>query len=238
MNVLKSLLIALLVVAITPATAQTADEVIANYIEKTGGAEAWNTLDGTRISASITTQGMEIPLDIYRFKDGRQLVKIDLMGQEMTQLAFDGETLWGTNPMTMEVTKGDAATVENMKSQITDFPSPFLNYKEKGFTAELMGKETIEGTDVYKVKLTQKPLTVEGKEVPVVTYTYFDTNTYYPIVSETDVNGEMKRTTRGDYKEVDGLFFPFTMGMMGQNVQVKEITVNPTLDPSAFTMPE
>ena len=145
MKTLKTLFIAILLVAVMPMSAQTADEIINNYFENTGGMEAWGNLQGVRISGSVNAQGMDIPVDIYQMKDGKQLVKINLQGQEMTQVAFDGETMWTTNFMTMQPEKSDAETTENMKKQMGDFPSPFYNYKEKGFKLELLGKETKEG---------------------------------------------------------------------------------------------
>tara|TARA_R110002124_G_scaffold138576_6_gene302209 strand:+ start:155543 stop:156304 length:762 start_codon:yes stop_codon:yes gene_type:complete len=243
MKTLKTLFIAILLVAVMPMSAQTADEIINNYFENTGGMEAWGNLQGVRISGSVNAQGMDIPVDIYQMKDGKQLVKINLQGQEMTQVAFDGETMWTTNFMTMQPEKSDAETTENMKKQMGDFPSPFYNYKEKGFKLELLGKETKEGAETYKLKLTQKPLMVDGVEQPNISFHYFDTENFVPIASESEIpsgpmKGQMSMNTMSDYQEVDGLYFPFDMGMMGQSLVVKEIVLNPEIDPSMFVFPE
>jgi len=243
MKILKTLFIALLFVAVTPLTAQTADEIIANYFENTGGTDAWGALEGVKISGSVNAQGMDIPVDIYQLKDGKQLVKINLQGQDMTQVAFDGETMWTTNFMTMQPEKSDSETTENMKKQMGDFPSPFFNYKEKGFTVEMLGKETKEGTETFKLKLTQKPLMVDGIEQPNVSFHYFDTENFVPIASESEIpsgpmKGQMSTNTMSDYQEVDGLYFPFDMGMMGQNLVIKEITLNPEVDMALFKFPE
>ena len=243
MKTLKTLFIAILLVAVMPMSAQTADEIINNYFENTGGMEAWGNLQGVRISGSVNAQGMDIPVDIYQMKDGKQLVKINLQGQEMTQVAFDGETMWTTNFMTMQPEKSDAETTENMKKQMGDFPSPFYNYKEKGFKLELLGKETKEGAETYKLKLTQKPLMVDGVEQPNISFHYFDTENFVPIASESEIpsgpmKGQMSMNTMSDYQEVDGLYFPFDMGMMGQSLVVKEIVLNPEIDPSMLVFPE
>lgn len=243
MKILKTLFIALLFVAVTPLTAQTADEIIANYFENTGGMDAWGALEGVKISGSVNAQGMDIPVDIYQLKDGKQLVKINLQGQDMTQVAFDGETMWTTNFMTMQPEKSDSETTENMKKQMGDFPSPFFNYKDKGFTVEMLGKETKEGTETFKLKLTQKPLMVDGIEQPNVSFHYFDTENFVPIASESEIpsgpmKGQMSTNTMSDYQEVDGLYFPFDMGMMGQNLVIKEITLNPEVDMALFKFPE
>ena len=135
----KLLLSTLVLLAVAPMTAQsddsssnfTADQIIANYFENTGGMEAWGALQGMKMSGSANAQGMEIPIEMYQMKDGKQLLKINIQGQSMTQYSFDGETLWTTNFMTMLPEKSDAESTENMKKQAYDFPSPFFNYKEK-----------------------------------------------------------------------------------------------------------
>ncbi len=242
MKILKTLTIAFLLTAIVPVSAQTADEVINNYFENTGGKTNWENLKGIKMSATASAQGMEIPVEIYQTKDGKQLVKINFQGQEITQFAFDGENMWTTNFMTMQPEKSDAESTANMKKQSKDFPSPFLNYKDKGFTIEMIGKETKEGKETFKLKLTQSPIMVDGVEQPNVSYHYFDTETFVPIVSESEIaqgpmKGQMNISTMSDYQEVSGLYFPFALSMAGQGIQIKEIVLNPEIDMAMFAFP-
>lgn len=243
MKMLKFSIIGLFLLAFIPTQAQTADEIINNYLENTGGVDAWSALTGTKMMASVTAQGMDIPVEIMQTKDGKQLVKINFQGQEITQVAFDGETMWSTNFMTMQAEKSDAETTENMKKTMKDFPSPFLNYKEKGFTVELLGDETIEGTETFKIKLTQDPIMVDGKEEPNVSYYYFEKENFVPIVVEGEIRqgpakGQMSQSTMSDYEEVDGLYFPFSMSQGGQPITIKEIILNPEVDMALFKFPE
>lgn len=239
MKTLKTLIIALFVVAIAPvAQAQTADEIITAYFDNTGGMDAWGDLEGIKMTASANAQGMEIPVTILQMKDGRQIIKIDLQGQEITQIAFDGETMWGQNFMTGEAEKSDAEATANMKKTVGDFPNPFYNYADRGYKVELLGKETKEGTETYKIKLTQKPVMVDGIEKDNISYHYFDTENMVIIASESEANGQMATNTMSDYQEVDGLYFPFDMGMVGQNITIKEIELNPEVTDEMFAFPE
>ena len=54
-----------------PIVAQTADEIINTYFENTGGVENWAALNGIKMNASVN-QGVDIPVEIYQLKDGRQ----------------------------------------------------------------------------------------------------------------------------------------------------------------------
>ena len=242
MKTLKNLFVALTLLAVAPMTAQTADEILSNYFENTGGEAAWNALEGIKMVGSVN-QGMEIPIEMYQMKDGKQLLKINLQGQEMTMSAFDGETMWTTNMMTMLPEKSDTETTQNMKVNNQDFPSPFLNYKEKGYTVEYLGKETKEGTETFKLKLTQKPIMIDGKEEPTVSFHYFETENYVPIVVETTMNmgpakGQMSTSGFSDYQESEGLYFPFSIDQGGQPINVKEIVLNPDVDKAFFAFPE
>jgi len=55
-------------------------------------------------------------------------------------------------------------------------------------------------------------------------------------VKEGPAKGQMSVSTMGDYQEVEGIFFPFTMNQGGQDMTVKSIVINPTVDAKAFEM--
>ena len=111
--------------------AQTKEEIIANYIENTGGVEAWNNLQGLKMTAKVSQGGMEIPIEMMQLKDGRQMTKISFQGKEIKQGVFDGTKLWSHNFMTMEAEESDAETTANFKLDANDFPNPFLDYEKK-----------------------------------------------------------------------------------------------------------
>ena len=222
--------------------AQTADEIISKYITTIGGAEKLKAVKGVKMEMSVNAQGMEIPVEMVQMQGGKMYLKINLQGKEITQMASDGTTMWSTNFMTMKAEKADAETTENAKLSNQDFPDPFLNYKEKGYSAEYVGKETKEGTECYKVKFTKKPLSVNGVKQDDVTYYFFDTENNLPIATETEIKdgpmkGEKSVSTMSDYQEVDGIFFPHAMNQGGQDLKIKKITLNPVVADKAFDFP-
>ena len=231
----------------TSFNAQTVDEIIENYIENTGGAENWQNVKAIKMSASINQMGMEIPIEMVQ-SENKMYTKISIQGQEIKQGVFDGETLWSTNFMSMKAEKSDQEDVDNVKNALNEFPDPFLNYKEKGYTAELMGTETLEGSDVFKVKLTKKPNLVDGEEVPNVTIYYFDAENFVPIMTHQEMTegpakGTIMEGKMSDYQEVDGLYMPFSMtqgikDQPGQAVIIKSIEINTVVDDSNFKFPE
>lgn len=225
--------------------AQTVDEIINNYLENTGGVANWAKLNSVKLEGKVAVQGMDLPIEMMQTKEGKMYMKFQLQGQEIVQQAFDGNEAWGINFMTMKPEISDAETSENMKRNLGDFPDPFLNYKEKGFKAELLGKETVDGTETFKVKLTKKPLVVDGKEVENLVYYFFDTENFVPIMVEQEVKygpakGITSQTIYSDYQEVDGLYFPFAITekakgtTQSQAINITKVTTNPVVDDAAF----
>lgn len=239
MKTIKSIIVAILFLAMAPMSAQTADEIIANYIENTGGEEAWKDLKATKMIASVNQGGMEIPVTVYNTKDGKMAVVVNFQGQEITQIAYDGTTLWSTNFMTMKPEKSDAEKTQNMALNKNDFPSALMNADENGYEVELVGTETKEGTETFKIKVVQEPVMANGKEVPSIYYYYFEKENFVPIVVEnTQSSGQLVTVGMSDYQEVDGLYFPFALNQGGQPIQVKEVILNPEIDESLFAFPE
>nr|WP_290941292.1 hypothetical protein [Haliscomenobacter sp.] len=71
----------ILTTSFTTSYAQTADEIINKYLTVTGGVENWKKLEGIKMSAKVNQGGMDIPLDIFNLKDGRQMTSISFQGK-------------------------------------------------------------------------------------------------------------------------------------------------------------
>ena len=248
MKTFKLLLIIALVSFSANVTAQTAEEIIASYFENTGGIDNWKKVEGVKISAKVNQGGMEIPIAMIQMKGGKQMTVITFQGKEIKQGVFDGKTLWSTNFMTQKAEKSDQETTDNMKLEMNDFPDPFLNYKEKGYAIELIGKETMDGAETFKIKLTKEPMTVDGVKEENVSFYFFDTENFVPIAVQTEIkSGESKgmttEITMSDYQEVGGIMMPHSMtqgvkGQPGQPIVIETIELNPKIDLKEFMFPE
>jgi hypothetical protein len=245
----KSLLLALtMVVMAASVMAQSVDEIVNKYFETMGGKAKWEGLKGLQFSAKINQGGMEIPLEIIQMKDGKQCTKINFQGKVIKQGVYDGTTLWSHNFMNMKAEKSDAESTENYQKNIGDFPDPFLNYKSRGWKAEYVGKESVDGAVAHKIKLTKNPIKVDGVETENVTYYYFDTESNVVVMQESEIKegpakGQIQQIKLSDYQEVEGLMFPFSMsqgikGQGGQPIVISAVKLNPTIDNSEFKYPD
>ena len=227
--------------------AQTADEIIENYIEKIGGAENWQNVKAIKMNAIINQMGMEIPIEMVQ-SGNKMYTKITIQGQEIKQGVFDGETLWSTNFITMKAEKSNQEAVDKVKNELVEFPNPFLNYKEKGFSLELMGREIVDGSDAFKIKLIKKPMIIDENEVPNVSVYYFDSKKFFPIMVREEVmsgpaKGMIMESKMSNFQEVEGLYLPFSMtqgvkDQPSQPIKYNSIKLNPDIDESEFKFPE
>jgi len=245
---IKHLLIPSLALMFLVSQAQTADEIIDKYFENTGGYANWAKVESMKMSAKLNQQGMEIPLVMLQMKDGRQATTITFQGKEIKQGVFDGTSLWSHNFMNMKAEKSDAESTENFKANLgSDFPMPFFDYKKRGYKVEFLGKETIEGTETFKIKLTKNPIKVDGQPKDNIEFYFFDMENYIPLMVESEITqgqakGMIGQTKLSDYQEVNGLIVPFSMtqgikGQGGQPITITTVEINPKIDAAVFTFP-
>lgn len=238
---LAALAVLALTVAFAPAShAQTIDEILAKHYEAQGGLARLQKVQTMRMTGKMTVgPGMEAPFSMEKKRPGMMRLDFTFSGMTGTQ-AYDGTQGWQVMPF-MGKKDPEALGPEEAKEveQQADFDGPLVDWKAKGHAVELIGKESVEGADTWKIKLTRKSGQVE--------FYYIDTETYL-ILRET-----AKRTVRGteiegetlfsDYKDVDGVMCPFSLtnGVLGspqkQAMSFDKIEIDPVIDNARFRMP-
>ena len=150
--------------------------------------------------------------------------------------------------MTMKAEKSDAEETSNFKLNTNDFPDSFIDYKEKGYTVELLGTETIDGTETFKIKLVKEPITIDGTQQDDVSYYFFDKDNFVPIAMQSEIKsgpskGQVSEVTMSDYQEVNGMYFPFSMTQgvkdgQAQPITIDSIELNPAIADTEFAFPD
>jgi outer membrane lipoprotein-sorting protein len=225
-----------------PATfCQTVDEIIAKNVQARGGMEKLKAAKTIRMSGKISIgPGLEAPAVLEQRRPNS--VRIEFTVQGMTAvMAYDGKSGWMLMPFGGKKDPEPMGEDDLREAQEqSDIDGEFVDYKEKGNKVEYVGKEPVEGTDAYKLKVTLKTRTVN--------YFYLDADSYLVIKEESKrtVRGVEREseTTFGDYKKVEGLIFPHSIeaGAKGQSqkqkITIEKIEINPVIDESRFKMPE
>ena len=223
----------------TPLSAQSADDIIARYIKTVGGMEKIDAARSLRRTGKFIGGGGFEAIVVQENKRPN-LVREEFTLQGMTAInAYDGKAGWKIDPFGGK--KDPESLSEDEMHGIlldADFDEPLINYKQKGNKVELVGMDQVEGTDVYKLRVSLP----NGD----VRHYYMDTDSYVPIRMEEKriIRGSEQEfeTTLGDYKEVNGWFMPFSIesGRKGQDkstVTYEKIEANVALDDRRFTKP-
>jgi len=204
----------------------TAADVNKAYINAMGGEKALLKIKDITMMASTTMQGMTIGFDIYRKAPDKYMMKIGAGDMVFQQMSYDGTTAKVVSPMGGENKTLEGKELEDMKYEAI-FNSE-LQYDKLGIKMELEGIEEINGVETYRVLLTYP----SGKE----TTRFFDVASGL-MVRET---GEQGISEFSDYRDVDGVKFPFNisqqMGPQTIKLNVLSIKLNTKLKDELFIL--
>jgi hypothetical protein len=233
------------------AWAQTADEVVNLYVQALGGKDKLASIKSVYMEGvTVMQNGNELTARTYKVQDQlyRREMELGAMGN-MTQIVTP-EKGWFSNPrnggafeaMPEEMMKG-------MKGEM-DCTGPLVNYAAKGNKIELLGKETVDGKECYKLKCTP----AVGSDILY----FIEVSTGYLLRETRKGRGGMMGGGRPggpggnaggetefniDYKNyqktADGYVFPYTvtMGGRGAGTTMEKIEVNKAIDVKAMSKP-
>ncbi len=234
MNLFKTSLLAatMLTTGFVYVNAQTADEIMDKHEKAIGGLDNWNKIKTLKASGSMSQQGMEIAI-VQTIESGKGLrMDINAMGMSGFQIVTTNDG-WSYMPF-MGSAKVDTMKPEMVKGQQKqlDLKShQLLDYKTNGSKLEYVGKDTINNSACYKVKITDK----EGNE----STNFIDCSTYYLMRTETKVKHDDEETevavVYGNYKKMDeGVVMAMSIIPQGQEITWKTIEINKPIDKNTF----
>ena len=213
--------------------AQTADEIVAKHISAIGGTENWKKVNNMRQEATLSVQGMDIPLIITAVHNKASKQEFTVMGMTGYSI-ITAEGGWNFNPMQGQ-TKPEPITQDELKygKDQLDLQGEFVDYKAKGHTIQLMDKEDVEGVECLKIKLTRK----SGNEAVF----FFDPKTYYIVRSSSKIsaNGQEVESVvnMSNYQKLpEGIVVPHTIenSAIPAPINVTKVIINGKVEEAVF----
>jgi zinc protease len=200
----------------------TAEKVVDNYLEAIGGKDKVMAVKTTMTIANATIQGTPLVMTMKAASPNKTSQEISVMGNTMQKAVFDGEKGYQ---------EAQGQKKEMTAEEVTKAKTGSALFKDLEYTSgELVRIEPLEGKNAIVLK-------------------YDDTEVYYDMTSglkvkevktaQTPDGKEMKiPTVFADYKEVNGIKFPHSIGLksgpMNLDFVVKEIKVNEGVSDADF----
>jgi len=220
----------------------TADELVSKNIEAKGGLDNIHALKSVRLSGHVRIQQDTVELDYVTLIKQPGSVRYEAALQGLTQVqAFDGRQAWQINPFQgrKDPEKLSADDAKGMGEDAADFAGPLVDYEAKGYKLDYLGREDIDGTEAYKLRVTR----ANGD----LTTVYLDPDYFLEIrtVNRRIEHGVPVETVvdYGDYEKVAGVFLPFSQesGIKGssdrQKVQFDKAEANVDAGDGLFHFP-
>jgi hypothetical protein len=222
------------------ARAQTVDHVLARYLQARGGAVKVHGVETLRLIGKMTLPGVEAPLLLELKRPNRMRTEFVFQGKTGVR-AYDGQNAWMILPV-LGMDQPQPMPPEDAREareQADVDLSPLVDPSAKGFTVELLGRESTLGKESFKVQVRSR----DG----LVRTMYLDSKSFLVTrIEETrqiEGKGAEFETLVGDYRTVAGLAFPHVIevGPRGGDDRQKfifdKIEVNVPIDDARFVAP-
>ncbi|WP_299115542.1 pitrilysin family protein [uncultured Winogradskyella sp.] len=187
----------------------TAQTVIKNYVKAVGGEDNLRKVNSTLVIADMTIPGAPFKPKATTKQMAPNKFKMEVVAEGMGTLMkqnFDGESGY------MEQQGRKIPMEDKELSSRKANKGLFGELYMEPSTIELDSKTTIDGIDVYKIKVTKDDNT---------SYRYYDVKTGYLVRTEETVEAQGQSITNitdySNYKDVNGIMIPYT----------KKVTVGP-----------
>ncbi len=223
------------------AAAQTAEELVARNLQARGGADKIKAITSLRMSGHL--QAGPMSLQFSRIAKAPNLLRDAVTVQGMSEIeAYDGSSGWKISPFDGRKDP-ELLGEDDLRGVVedADFYGPLVDYQRKDNRIEFLGRDVLDGDDVYRLKVTL----ANGD----IVYYYLDPDTYLEIRTERVqfIRGAVREsyTDLGSYKQVAGVYFPFSLEQGSKEnpgatvkVALDKIEANVPLPTQDFTMPK
>jgi hypothetical protein len=206
---------AALTLVAAPASAQSVDEIVEKHLAARGGYDKIKAIQSIKMTRTVATPFSKIQVVVFKKRPALVRFEQTPAGQTAaTARGINANAVWDTGPGG-KITTRSAQFATEARDIDADFDGLLVDWKEKGHTVTLEGKEALTGWEAYKLKLTTK----NG----IVRNIYIDTKTFLdrrhsgsvnlPLPPNAPPNAPPRKydfvVDFSDWKDVNGVKFAF-----------------------------
>jgi hypothetical protein len=237
MKKISLLLFASLLFTLNQVKSQSVDEILKEHFSATGQDNLLK-VNSLKLTGKMIQGGIEIPI----IQMGKRPDKVRVEGtfQALTFVqTYNGKEGWSLNPFAGS-TDPQPMSEDELKSTKyqADFDGMLWNWKDKGYTVSYEGKEDMEGTSCFLIKI----LTKEGDSFT----DYIDSDSYIMLRTNSKIkvmgNESNSDSYFSNYMQVDGIAIPGKVenkinGQLAGTVVIDKVEFNNELADSLFEKP-
>lgn len=223
------------------AFAQSVDDIVARHVAARGGYDKLRAVQTIRITRTVAAQFSDIKVVLYKKRPQFFRAEQTPPGQAPTARGVNADAAWDTAPGG-RITLRTAPAGAEARDLDADFDGLLVDWKAKGHTVTLEGKEALPGAETFKLKVTTKS--------GAVRFIYLDTTTYldrrHTGVLKLPPDRQLDFVMDfGGWRSVDGVMFPFDISedRTGREPSVsfatytEKIELNVPMDDALFAAP-
>ncbi len=177
----------------------TANTVIESYIKAIGGREKLESIKNMSMKGEMKMGPMSINVEQAYKNNEKFAMSMIMNGQVLQAIKYNG-----TSAKVMAQGRESEANEQQLKGfkmQANMFAE--VNFKDLGFTAKIAGTEMIDGVKAYKVEMIDTD--------NVSRFDFYSSATGLKVKTIAKDNGMAVTMIYKDYKNVDGIMFPFSL---------------------------
>jgi hypothetical protein len=219
--------------------AQTPDDIAASILHARGGLARIHNLQTERMRGIVWAGDQQGSFVREVKRPAKMRMEITLDGKTAVQ-TYDGSSGWKLDGIAGNGQVRELSAEEKKRlAEEADLDGPFVDFLSKGVKIEVLDKEMLGPSLVWKLKVTLK-----SGETEVY---YVESTGYYILLRQSTSGGKQGATTYNtlykDFRRVEGVLFPFTVvsSLSGDDpammLQFEEIQLNGTIDDADFGKP-
>jgi len=217
----------------------TAKEVIAKFVEATGGAKAYKALEGRRITGKMEIEkaGISGKLTTTSATGGKSYTEVNIEGMGKEEVGGDGDIYWSKSAFTgTRIIEGNELSRHIIENDLQGVLHQDKYYKDMKVT----GIEKVNDEDHYRLEKVNK-LTGDKQIDFYSVKTGLSSKSVIPMTTPL---GKLKiEIMISDYRKVGDLTMSHTTvnklpGNMIQKMSIEKVELNPKIDAAVFELPE
>ena len=222
---------------------RTVDEVIDRNTQALGGQQVIEAVHSIAIDLHIVDPSFAVDGSYRATRPGKMRIDVNADGKQVFTEAFDGRRGWewkGKGRTTVAATAKATAALRH-GVELPGHLYGLHELRQRGHRIELIGREKIEGTDYYALRLTLDDGYTTTLYVDPKSWLISRRRDVRPLHVDIDPTPTMIEQRMSDFRQVAGVWFSFAntetdlkTGKVLETTTVRAITVNPEIDDAIF----